>query len=225
MTGRPTKIDQVVAYIGRGDDRRGVTAADRIVESLRMGDYFETAAAAAGVTKETAYHWLRTGADANAQLNRANLHGRKPPRLTKFQDQCRSFSDAVAAATAEWHASALTTLELLGRGGMKVTKVSERTEVVRQPDGSTVEQVVERRTTTETLAPNAAVLMWRLTRRFPDRYGHRVELVPGNDLVVDPLDDPDLAGSLADQLAEFQRGAAAALEVRSRERSGPDAGA
>lgn len=204
MTGRPSKIDQVVAHDSDGNP---ITAHDRIIQALRLGDYLETAAAAAGVTKDSVYHWLRTGADTTARQNRATTLGQKF-QPTKFQRQCQAFSDAVARATAEWHLSALTTLEQLARGGRTARTITEK----RDGNGDLVERTVR----TEELPPNAQVLEWRLTRRFPHVYSPRVDVaLLGTD---DGWADEDAAaGSLADELAAFQAGAAAAMEVHAIE--------
>lgn len=53
--GRPSKITTVVAI---DPDGNNITAADRIVQCIRMGGYHETAAATAGVDKTTLYEWL-----------------------------------------------------------------------------------------------------------------------------------------------------------------------
>lgn len=46
--GRPTKLDPAIAA--------------KVIEFLKRGNYVETAAAAAGVSKVTVYDWLRRGA-------------------------------------------------------------------------------------------------------------------------------------------------------------------
>lgn len=55
---------------------------DRICAFLRAGNYVETAAAAAGISKETLYKWLRRGARSKG-------------------GPCRDFADAVAVAQAQ----------------------------------------------------------------------------------------------------------------------------
>ncbi len=48
MSGRPTKLTPEVR--------------DRIVQAIKAGNYMETAAAYAGISKDTLYTWLRRGA-------------------------------------------------------------------------------------------------------------------------------------------------------------------
>jgi hypothetical protein len=197
--GRPSLINQTVATTPAGEK---ITAAERITASLRLGDYFETACAAAGVHKETAYGWLRIGADATRRLARAEALAQPAPDLTPHERQCRVFSDAVASATAEWHRSALAQAEMLARGRAKVRTVTTKTDAA----GNVVE-TVER---VEELAPHAGMLMWRLERRLPELYGRRT--VTDDDLV----DDETAARSLAEELRSFQA-AAAVLDVTGRD--------
>lgn len=55
---------------------------DKIISAIRMGSYIETAAAYAGIHKDTLYRWLKKGARKQGQLY-------------------ESFSDAVQKAMAE----------------------------------------------------------------------------------------------------------------------------
>ncbi len=65
-----------------------------IVGALRLGHYMETAAALAGVNKDTVYGWLKRGARVRA--------GRVPPsKQTDFDKRAAAFSDAVSRAMAE----------------------------------------------------------------------------------------------------------------------------
>lgn len=73
--GRPTKINQDVI--------------NRILALVRVGNYVETAASAAGISKETLYAWLRLGATQQTGL-------------------AREFSDALVKAAGEAEAIALT---------------------------------------------------------------------------------------------------------------------
>jgi len=77
--GRPPKISQQ-----KIDEIRALVAG---------GAYIETAAAFAGIHKETLYEWLRTGAKAR--------DAKKGVRLTKKQRLCREFSDAMLKAVAQ----------------------------------------------------------------------------------------------------------------------------
>lgn len=204
--GRPTKATQTVAHL----DGQPIDATDRIIASLKAGDYLETAAAAAGIKKPTLYDWLRRGANATAATARAEALGKPAPKLSDLEKRCIQFSDAVAAATAEWHQRSLVTLEGLARGGHQSTT----TTVKRNAEGD----VIETTTKTETLPPNAQVLMWRLTRRFPDKYAQRIDVGLTGDLGAD---QDELAGSLASTLAAFQAQSVPVLDVTESE--GPTA--
>lgn len=81
-TGRPTKFNTELA--------------DRIVQLIRAGNYAETAAAAAGINKDTFYAWLKEGARSDASDK-------------------RPFSDAIEKAMAE---AEMQNLALIGKAAM-----------------------------------------------------------------------------------------------------------
>lgn len=66
--GRPSKISDTVKRKRPDPERRDVLVevdvpiVDVIVEQLRIGNYFETACAVAGIDKTTGYLWLKKGA-------------------------------------------------------------------------------------------------------------------------------------------------------------------
>lgn len=78
--GRPTIIGEV---------------SERVIEFVRAGNYVETAAAAAGISKDTFYAWLRRGARERRRLKKANT------RPNKTEQPYLAFSDAIQKATGE----------------------------------------------------------------------------------------------------------------------------
>jgi hypothetical protein len=165
---RPSKIDQVVGYRpGPNGEQLPVAAWERIVQALRTGNYFETACASAGVHRETAYGWLRTAAQLVA---RAAVQNVDPDDLvlSPYESTCLVFSDAMVRAEAEWEVHAISVLEQLGFGLLSATTTRVKTDAAGE--------VLETVTTTEALVPDAQVLQWRLTRRFPERYSQRVQV-------------------------------------------------
>ena len=165
--GRPSKITTVVAIDANGQE---ITAADRIIQCIRMGGYHETAAAAAGVDKTTLYEWLKVGAHATDLHHRQGIPLRK---LTAHQQRCMEFSHAVAEAEAIAEMDDVATLAELAQGG----RIQRTVTTKRDAEG----KVLEATERTETLQPNAAVLTWRLERRHPDRWGRRRIEVSGPD--------------------------------------------
>jgi ribosomal protein S16 len=177
--GRPPKINTVV--LTRDDPNNGrkvkVTAGQRIVEALRIGEYVETAAELAGVSKRTVYEWLKVGAQATDAVER---QGRTLKSLTQHQRDCMEFSHAVAEAQALARTDDVATLADLAHGGRPIVT----TTVKRDKDGAVLEHV----TRTETAQPNAAVLMWRLERRHPEDWGRRRIEISGPDGEAIPLE-------------------------------------
>lgn len=153
-------MDKVVAEV----NGQPITAAEQMLSSIRAGNYVETAAAAAGIAKETYYEWLRVAANARAK------HGRP----TKHEARCIEFSDAVAAAAAQSEAMQVSLLEQLSRGGIEIAT----TTVKIDKDGNAIETT----TKTEHTLPDVRAITWRLERRFSKRWGQRGSLeVTGAD--------------------------------------------
>ena len=82
MAGRPTKLDE--------------ETQNKITQAVRAGNYMETAAAYAGISKDTLYAWLRRGAREIQRL--ANDDTAKPD---KKEAPYVVFSDAINKAQAE----------------------------------------------------------------------------------------------------------------------------
>lgn len=192
---RPSSINQVLRTVTSPDGKttRKVTVADQIVQSITAGNYFEQSCAAAGVGKSTGYRWLREGALAARRLEAGGTA--KKAKLTANDLACMEFWHAVVEAEAMWEVAAVTTLEQLGRGGLTHVTETER----RDPQG----KLIDRTTKTETLAPDVRVLLWRLERKFPERYGKRVEVTTS---VPDPLTRDDRAEAIADQIESYMKG-------------------
>lgn len=176
--GRPPKLNTVVlTREGPDGNQIHVTAAQRIIEALRIGEYVETAAALANVDKTTVYEWLKVGAHATDQITRQGKHLRD---LTRHQRDCMEFSHAVAEAQALARTDDVATLAEVARGGRQIVTTTTK----RNADG----QVLEHTTRTETAQPNVAALMWRLERRWPDEWGRRRIEVSGPDGEAIPVE-------------------------------------
>lgn len=82
-TGRPTKLNAKLQ--------------EQIVLMLKMGNYTETAAAFAGINKDTLYQWLKRGRKEISRVGEGE-HGRKVSKTEKIYVD---FTDAVEKAMAE----------------------------------------------------------------------------------------------------------------------------
>lgn len=194
--GRPTKFDDVIGQYPTGHARAGqpITVEHRIVDMLTAGNYIETAAQAAGIDKVTLHEWLRTGAHAFTKISKGALVS----DLTEKERRCMVFSHSVHEAQAEAEARDVATLDQLAGGGRKIETVTVKV------DGDTTTTT----TRTEVTEPNPAVLMWRLERRFPDRWGRRRLEISGPD--GEPIPIEARAKALADALREHQGGGSGA---------------
>lgn len=197
--GRPSALDRVIA---RNDNDEPITAEERILEDLQNGAYVETACANVGIHKDTYYGWRKIAAKV-----RATHDGRIPTRgLTAHERRCCTFSDAVAAAEASFERDALARLASAARGG----NVKTKTVIKRGPPVAGTGEagpVLETTTTTERLPPDASVDEWRLERKYPRKYGRRVELVGDDERPIFSIEER--TDQLADQLETFLEGAAA----------------
>lgn len=195
--GRPSALDRV---IGRNNDDEPITAEERILDDLRNGAYIETACANVGIHKDTYYGWRKIAAKI-----RAAHDGRVPTRgLTAHEKRCVAFSDSVDESEASFERDALERLGLAARGGAVKTK----TVIKRGPPNPAIAgdagAVLETTTTTERLPPDASVDEWRLERKFPQKYGRRVEVV-GDDGGPVLFSLEERTEMVADQLEAFLR--------------------
>lgn len=124
--GRPTKLTPDVR--------------DRIVKSVRMGNFIETAAEAAGVHKGTVFRWIQ---EAN--------EGHPDPSRTEFRD-------ALMQARAEAEANMVALVFRAAMGGVVIKEV---TRTLR--DGTQESETVYS-------APDGRVGLEYLSRAFPDRW-------------------------------------------------------
>lgn len=203
--GRPSPIDVVVGE--HPETGAPITVGDRIVNSCRAGCYFEPSAIAAGVTKETAYEWLRVAGRLRLRARGRPLE-ELDPAPTAHELRCLAFSDAVDEAQGVWEVGANMDLERLGRGGMKVVTVTEKHDAQGK--------LLEKTTKTETLAPNANVLTWRLTRRHPERYSQKIDVEGHIDGKI-TFTVEERAANLAEGLELYLAGAADAAAAAREE--------
>lgn len=208
--GRPSLIDNI---IGHDDTGQPITVADRIVAGLRAGSYLEPAIAATGVGKVTVYEWIKLAGRVRIRSNGEPLDTLD---LTAHERRCCEFLNAVEEAEGIYEIGALTSLERLARGGLVLRTVTRKYD----GDGPTA-TCVERTEREETLAPNAQVIQWRLSRRFPARYAQRIDIDMAGGLGPQ-LSDEDRAGELVTALDAYLEGVAdqaAAEKVQPRTRT------
>lgn len=197
-------------------DGKRVTAGETVISRIASGAYREEAALSANIAKATLYGWLYAGAKARAALVRGE-------RVSPGDRRYVEFLNAVEEAEAQALLSDWTRLGQLAVGGLPQVTVREKVEVVTV-DGKQVERVVERVTTSDRTLPNASVLMWRMERRWPAKFGRRpsVEEVPVEDPVEVEVEREDKRArirKMADDLRAYQLGLADG-EARARETNG-----
>ncbi len=143
----------------KGTTKLTEAVQDIIVTAIRCGNYLETAAALAGVHRDTLYEWLRKGAAAPEG------------------DCYRDFSDTLTRAMAESESLAI---EAIRQAGEEHETIKTRTtskpiywngKPVHDDDGNQlyITETIEE----STVESDWRALAWLLERRFPRRWGHR----------------------------------------------------
>lgn len=189
----PTKLRQrVVVRDPLTGTHRTLAAGAAIVEAIQTGAYAERAARSVGVSTATYYSWVDQGAAVRVLL------GQNPAAtLTAAQREVLGFLEAVDAAEAVYEVTGLRALEAIGLGRVTLEVVTERWQP-GAPDAAGVvgpDVLVERTVKRTGMAPSAAAIQWKLTRRFPDRYQLRPDLDPSGE-------QPDLSAGRVGQLTE-----------------------
>lgn len=157
----PTRLDQLHDHRRDGSPR---TVADALCDHLASGLHLDQACALVGAARPTVYAWLRTG----AKMRHAGTRRRD---MTKAERLAAEFHQAAEEALAECERRDMVRLDLLARGGLKLTTTTEKVQLLRDADGQeTGVSVVERTTRTQEMAPDLRAITWRLTRRWPERY-------------------------------------------------------
>lgn len=163
--GRPPELDKVVGHTSTGEP---ITAEQRIIETLRMGAFIETAAARAGTTQQTLRAWLKAGA---AAIHKQATGGELSENERRYAD----FSARVhqVEAEAELHLLSITQQAAIGAlaGDVNETVHYDR-------DGNETGRTV--RTTTRR-GPDPKIAVWRLRTKWPDRYSESLRLTGPDD--------------------------------------------
>lgn len=150
---RPSKLDP---------DR-----AERLLNAVRTGNYFETACAIAGIAPSTGYGWVHRG-QAEAERRRSGLTAadRRDAGLPSAASEQRfvEFAEALATARGELEQRIVAAVMRSSIGGVTTKKVKRTLK-----DGT----VEEEETVT---APDGRVALEFLARAFPGNWARRQAL-------------------------------------------------
>jgi len=124
---------------------------EAIVKALTAGNYFETACQYAGISVKTGLEWLQRGRGDDPDRPQTRLYA--------------EFADAIARAQARDEVETIARITQAGQGGALLSVVT-----VQRPDGSTV-------TTRTYTAPDWRADVWRMERKFPQRWAPRLRIV------------------------------------------------
>lgn len=147
--GRPTSISQ--------------SMIENIVFSLKAGCYIETAAAYAGISKDTLFSWLRRGRREKkrvAKSGKAKVHA--------SEAQFVIFLDGVTRAMSESEVRDVSIIAKAANGGGNITE-----EKIFYDSGG---NMTSKQVTTKTIMPQWQAAAWRLERKHPKKWGRRVAI-------------------------------------------------
>ncbi len=163
------------------------TVQEKITTAIRHGNYLETAAALAGIQKETFYDWLRKGARSTTD------------------DIYKDFSDAVFVALAESEVQAVAVIDAAGMPH-DVTRIRTTRKPLLEDGRPVLDADGNQLYITETITEVARehdwrALAWRLERRFSKRWGRREYLEAAvTEKPVEEMSDAEIDSELAEIL-------------------------
>ncbi|OFZ50406.1 MAG: hypothetical protein A2381_13495 [Bdellovibrionales bacterium RIFOXYB1_FULL_37_110] len=123
---------------------------------LKRGSYVESAAAACGVSKDTLYRWLRQG---------------KEDEKNTLQ---RQLSDAVLVSLGKAEMRDLLLIDQAANGTPNKYVTDENGNIVMDDQGKPM--LLEKG-----IRPDWKAVAWRLSRRFPERWGSESQCITENE--------------------------------------------
>lgn len=192
--GRPLNLTRVIDHTADGTP---ITAAERFLQIVALGEMLTVAAAAATLSTDTVLEHLKAGAFIAHQINNGD---RTELALTPKEKEKLKFHRGFTEAYAKGVAYQAGLRNQIMRGG---TQVVTRTTTTRTTSaGTETTEVVK----VETLGPDPATIRWFAERRWPHEFGTRLT-IDTDDRVTDPLDVDD-----TDRVAAMLQAAEAFLE-------------
>lgn len=155
-----------------------LAVAENIFDMIQKGNYGETAAAFAGISKSTYFEWLRRGRSEIRRI-KENPRAKVDPVEADFVFFCQK----VEMCLAECEAKGLGRIIKAAEGGFVTLEIKEK----KDSSG----KVIETTTIRKILAPEWQAEAWRLERMFPKRYGRRLEVSKGEANKNEPGESPE----------------------------------
>lgn len=160
----------MIDHVKVGRRKVPVTAADRIVATLRANGFMHDAAARAGIATETLRAWRTKGNRARGDITNGR---RRFEDLDDHEAACVELADRMERAETDAKVELVEVLLATARGGLIQQRVIEQVN----PDTG---EVLSRRVEKITAPHDAKWAAWLLSHRYSDYRGHQVELTgPG----------------------------------------------
>lgn len=201
--GRPSPLTRPYDTREDGTPR---TVGEAIIDTVRRGEWMDTASALVGIATETARSWLRTAA-------RADLRTQTDPAYipTQHEASCRIFSAGYRQACAEWTNEFLAQHDRDAAGGRRLTttRVKRSAPTANHPAGEIIESITE----TREVPPDLRAQEWRLAIRDRDRFAAKVQI--SRAPLDGDLSEEDMAAELVATVEGYIAGRAEAEAEQS----------
>lgn len=172
----------------------------KILAAIRAGNYMETAAAYAGISKNLLYDWIRRGEEEFERV-RNSVGARK--RVKVGEEQYFIFYQGLQEAMASAEVRDVMMITKAANGG----GVLEEVEEVYDGKGNLLKKTVTKRP----IEPKWVASAWRLERKFPNRWGRKLQMADSDEV-------DDIAKDVIETIAAMKR----ATGLRKKEDPEPE---
>lgn len=197
LGGRPPLIDTPA---GEGPDGQPMTTSDRILMGVLAGMVPESAAAAAGVDRQTYYQWLKEGARVIRDLQ---MEKRTVDQLTDNEVHYARFANGVHQLQNQGKLNYHLTAQQLAEGGIEQVERRTKTRkvLVDGEDGDKVEATeVETTTVTRQTLPDKDMVRFMLQSRWPEDYLPTMRVAHEGEISVDVRTTDEKRSKLSEAL-------------------------
>lgn len=159
-----------------------------IITAIKAGNYMETAAAFAGISKDTLYRWLKMGA---RELQRVIKEGGRIK--AKLKPYCR-LSQEIEKATSEAEIRDVSMISKAAAGANTITETHEYYD----ERGTLVKKL----SITKQAGPQWQAAAWRLERKYPGKWGRNSKDFAPQDIPALVVEEVPMSYSMEKKTGE-----------------------